>query len=274
VGVQVDPSSVLSDFRRDTFTALGRTRDVYRMGEGPTVLVLSEMPGITPSVAAFARRVASRGLSVAMPHLFGTDGAEPTNAQFRRTLREVCVSREFTLFATSSPSSVTQWLTELAKADHQRTGGPGVGVVGMCLTGGFALAMMVDPVVVAPVLSQPSLPAPLGRRRARADLGITDEQRRRVVARAQSGQCVIGLRFTGDALAPAERFAALRDLLGDKFIGVEIDSSPGNPWGYKEKAHSVLTEDLGENPDSPTTAALEQVLTFVADQLDVTNRAG
>lgn len=261
-------SAVLADFSRTPFTALGRTRDVYRRGEGTAVLMLSEMPGITPLVAAFARGVAERGHTVVMPHLFGTDGAEPTGRAFRQSLRQVCVSREFTLFSMGKSSPVTRWLTELAKDEHARHGGPGVGVVGMCLTGGFALAMMVDPVVVAPVLSQPSLPASFTKRSPkRADLGLSESERAAVAARAAAGQCVIGLRFSGDPLVPAERFAALRALLGERFIGVEIDSSAGNPWGYREKAHSVLTEDLGSDPSSPTGRALTQVLDFFDDQL-------
>ncbi len=261
-------ADTLAGFSKEPFTALGRTRDVYRTGEGPTVLVLSEIPGITPLVASFAREVASRGLSVTMPHLFGSDGAEPTTPRALAAMARACVSREFTMFATQKPSRVTQWLTVLAHHEHKRTGGPGVGVVGMCLTGGFALAMMVDPVVVAPVLSQPSLPVGLrSSSPARGDVGLSPTERAAVAARAAAGVCVLGLRFTGDPLVPAERFSALRDLLGENFIGVEIDSSDGNPWGYRKGAHSVLTEDRGDDPTSPTYAALEQVLSFFGDRL-------
>jgi dienelactone hydrolase len=261
-------STVLDGFERTTFTALGRTRDVYRTGSGPCVIVISEMPGITPRVADFARTVASRGLSVAMPHLFGDDGAEPTMKQMRRAGLTVCVSREFALFATDRSSPVTQWLGVLARHEHTTRGGPGVGVIGMCLTGGFALAMMVDPVVVAPVLCQPSLPLGLGKNsKAAAALGVSELERQAIRARAEAGQCVIGLRFTGDKFVKAERFAALRDLLGERFIGVEIDSSPGNEWGYADDAHSVLTEHLGDDPASPTHQALGQVLDFFSAQL-------
>jgi len=263
----IDPAA-LDGFESTTFSALGRTRTVHRIGAGPSVLVLSEMPGITPGVARFARTVAERGFRVAVPHLFGVDGERPGNGAFARTFAQVCVSREFVLFATNRSSPVTKWLNELAHHEHLDNGGPGVGVVGMCLTGGFALAMMVDPVVVAPVLSQPSLPGAQGRgAAARAALGLSPQEQAAVVARATAGQCVIGLRFTGDALAPGERFETLRRLLGERFIGVEIDSSPANLWGYSPKAHSVLTEDLGDDPRSPTHAALAQVLGFLDEQL-------
>jgi hypothetical protein len=79
----------------------------------------------------------------------------------------------------------------------------------------------------------------------------------------------MGLRFSGDSKSPADRFVRFRETLGDKFMGVEIDSSPGNPWGYKKSAHSVLTEDYSDDETSPTRRALEDVLTFFTTRLDV-----
>lgn len=259
-------SELFEGFTRDTFTALGKTRDVYRIGAGPAVVVLSEMPGITPSLLQFARTVAAQGMSVAIPHLFGRDGEPASNKAFLRTFREVCVSREFTLFATGSSSRITRWLNELARHEHERNGGPGVGVIGMCLTGGFALAMMVDPVVVAPVLSQPSLP--IGRSaKKRRDLPISDAEKAAVVARAANGVCVMGARFSNDKLSPADRFEHLREILGQAFIGVEIDSSEGNEWGYPLDAHSVFTDGQDGREGSPTTVAMNQLLDFFRGQL-------
>ena len=246
----------------------GTTKTVWRRGTGPAVIVMSEVPGNTPRVADFARRVADRGMTAVMPHLFGTPGREPSNSYALQTMVRVCISREFTLFATGKPSPVTVWLRKLAAAEHARCGGPGVGAVGMCLTGGFALAMMVDDTVVAPVLSQPSLPVGLTARHKR-DLGLSAADEARVKARAEAGCDVLGLRFTGDKLAPPERFAHLRELLGDHFIGVEIDSSEGNPHGHPGNAHSVLTEHLDDRPGTPTREALDQVLDFFALRLGV-----
>lgn len=259
-------NDVLADFDKGSFTSRGKTRTVYRRGSGPTVMVLSEMPGITPLVAEFARRVSDRGLQVVMPHLFGEDGAPPSNAAFRRAIKEVCVSREFTLLATKKPGRITEWLLDLAHDAHQKNGGPGVGVVGMCLTGGFALGMMIDPVVVAPVLSQPSLPIAL-RRSARGEVQLSKSQMASVQNRVAEGVNVLGMRFTCDKLVPEERFATLRRELGEGFIGVEIDSSEGNPWGYPQDAHSVLTEHLGPEGDTPTRKALDQVLDFFSTSL-------
>jgi dienelactone hydrolase len=259
-------TSALSDFEKSEFTSEGKTKTVYYRGKGPAVLVLSEIPGITPLVAEFARMVSDRGLRVVMPSLFGVDGQEPTKKALNATIRQVCVSREFTLLATKKSSAVTTWLNALAHDAHQRNGGPGVGVIGMCLTGGFALAMMHDPVVVAPVLSQPALPVPLGQKR-RESVQLSEDRFQQVKQRAAEGTCVMGLRFTGDKTVPEERFATLRRELGDKFIGVEIDSSPGNAFNYSTRAHSVLTEDLGPEGDTPTRQALEQVLTFFESKL-------
>lgn len=259
-------NELFAGFTQETFSALGKTRTVYRLGSGPAVVVLSEMPGITPSLLQFARSVAAQGMSVTIPHLFGRDGEPASNKAFLRTFREVCVSREFTLFATGSSSRITKWLNELARHEHQRNGGPGVGVIGMCLTGGFALAMMVDPVVVAPVLSQPSLP--IGRsEKKRRDLAISEAEKAAVVARAANGVCVMGARFTNDKLSPGDRFAHLREVLGEAFIGVEIDSSEGNSWGYPLDAHSVFTDGQDGREGSPTTLAMNQLMEFFQSRL-------
>jgi hypothetical protein len=138
----------------------------------------------------------------------------------------------------------------------------------MCLTGGFALAMMVDDTTVAPVLSQPSLPFPLGASRRR-DLGVSDDDLVKIRARCAAGTPVMGLRFTGDRAVPDDRFARLRDELGDQFIAIEIDSSPGNPYGIPANAHSVLTIHLVDEPSHPTRVALERVIAFFRDRLAV-----
>ncbi len=185
-----------------------------------------------------------------------------------RSIGPACISREFAVLALKKTSPVTVWLRALAAQEHERCGGPGVGVVGMCFTGGFALAMMVDPVVVAPVLSQPSLPFPISKRH-KADIGISDADLVKVKARVADGTCVLGLRFSNDPFCFAERFQTLRQELGDGFIGVELDSSEGNPHGHPKNAHSVLTEHLDDREGTPSRAALDQVLEFFKVRLEV-----
>lgn len=251
----------LEGFEAGTFAHEGKERTVFRRGTGPAVIVITEVPGITPSVAAFGRRVADAGYTAVLPSMFGTPGKEATPGYIAQTIGWACVSREFATWATNATSPATEWARALARHEHERCGGPGVGVVGMCLTGGFALAMMVDPVVAAPVLSQPSLPFALSSKHRR-DLNLTPDDLATVKARcaAEPDLCVLGLRFTGDKLVPAERFARLREELGDAFVGVEIDSSPGNAHGIRKAAHSVLSDDLVDEPGHPTRDALDQVL--------------
>ncbi len=259
-------TDTLADFERSTFTDEGADRAIYRIGSGPAVIVISEMPGITPHVAEFGRSVASRGLTAVLPHVFGDDGRAPSTGYVATSLAKACIAKEFTVLATGRTSPIIGWLRALARSEHQRCGGPGVGAVGMCFTGGFALGMMVDDVVVAPVLSQPSLPFPVSKSRRR-DVGLSEGDLARVQERAAAGCRVLGLRFTGDKASPPERFEHLRQLLGDRFVGVEIDSSAGNPHGHKKMAHSVLTEDLDDRPGTPTRAALDQVLDFFSERL-------
>jgi dienelactone hydrolase len=257
---------VLDGFTKTPFTHEGKTRDVFRLGSGPAVVVIAEIPGITPGVIAFARRVADIGCTAVLPHLFGTPGKPLDLPYALQSMSFACVSREFSTLALRRTSPVTVWLRALASHEHEQCGGPGVGVVGMCLTGGFALAMMVDETVLAPVLSQPSLPFPIGRTRKR-DLGVSDGDLARVKQRVDDGVCVLGLRFTDDRLVPPERFQRLRDELGSGFIAVEIDSSPGNDFGIKRTAHSVLTEEFVDEPGHPTRDALDQVLSLFRTRL-------
>ncbi len=257
----------LESYDKTTFTHDGKTRDVYRNGTGPAVIVMAEIPGITPKVLEFADRVVALGCTAVLPHLFGVPGKEASGAYAITSMFPACVSREFSNWATGKTSAVTSWLRALAREEHERCGGPGVGAVGMCFTGGFALGMMVDDTVIAPVLSQPSLPFPLTKSHRR-DLGISDADLVRVKQRvADDGVCVLGLRFTHDRFVPEERFQRLRDELGDGFVGVEIDSSPGNPWGHPKVAHSVLTEHLIDEPGQPTRDALDQVLDLFKTRL-------
>jgi dienelactone hydrolase len=257
---------VLGDYAEETFGFEGKERRIFRRGEGPAVIVVAEIPGITPKVVELADRVVDLGCTAVLPHLFGEPGAKPSMGRALSVLVSGCVSREFANWATGRTSPVTVWLRALGRHEHERCGGPGIGAVGMCFTGGFALAMMVDDNVVAPVLSQPSLPFPV-RKRQRRDLGISADDLACVKQRCAEGVEVLGLRFTGDKAAPPERFRRLRDELGDAFVGVEIDSSKGNPHGIPRSAHSVLTENLVDEPGHPTRDALDQVLDLFRKRL-------
>lgn len=257
---------MLTDYSQAEFTHDGVTRPVHRRGDGPAVIVIAEMPGIGPKVIEFADRVAALGCTVVLPVLFGEPGLDVNAlprakgaAHLLRTLGKACVAKEFTVWSLGETSPIVEWLRALAAHEHEVCGGPGVGAVGMCFTGGYALAMAVDDRLVAPVLSQPSMPIALGPAR-RAALDISPDDLAAVKARAARGDLeVLGLRFCGDRMAPGDRFRTLERELGEAFVGVEIADQ------YANKAsdlppHSVLTEHLIDAPGQPTRAALDQVL--------------
>jgi dienelactone hydrolase len=241
----------LEGWSKGSFTAATLTRDTYRKGVGPIVVVVHEIPGITPAVERFANDVVAAGFTVVMPDLVGTPGREVSGRYLASSMLKVCISREFTNMALQKTSPIISWLRALARSLHQEVGGKGVGAVGMCFSGGFALGMMVDDIMVAPVLSQPSLPFAVGKARA-VDLNLSPDDAVVIAERAAQGCEVLGLRFDKDKLV-GDRFSALRTLLGDAFIAVEIPSQ-------SPKDHSVLTEQRDEE-------SVQRVLQFFSDKL-------
>jgi dienelactone hydrolase len=256
----------LEGFVESSFTDQGVKRAVYRLGHGPAVIIMHEVPGITPQVADFARRVAAAGLTAVLPVMFGTPGKALSAPYLLEQLAFVCIRREFTTFALGRSSPITNWLRALCRQMHSECGGPGVGAIGMCLTGGYALALMVEPSVMAPVLSQPSCPFPITPAH-RAAIDVSPTELAIVKRRASEGTSVLGLRFTHDRMCPVERFETLRRELGSGFEPIEIDSGPGNSHGIPPSAHSVLTVDLVDRPGHPTLEALERVLARFRERL-------
>ena len=241
----------LPGWEHSEFTAAGITHPVFRRGTGPLVIVIHEIPGITPRVRRFAEEVVDRGFTVAMPVLVGTPDRPPSRGYLASTLARVCISSEFTTWAVGRTSPIIGWLRALGRSLHAEVGGPGIGAVGMCFSGGFALGMMVDELMQAPVLSQPSLPMAMGAERA-GDLSLSPDDLEAVVQRAANGCEVLGLRFTGDRMV-GTRFETLRRLLGDSFIAIELPSAAPSD-------HSVLTEQRDD-------ASVEEVLRFLERRL-------
>lgn len=241
----------LESWTKGSFTSAQITRDTYRKGNGPVVIVVHEIPGITPAVERFANDVVNAGFTVVMPDLVGTPGREVSGKYLASSMLKVCISKEFTNMALNKTSPIISWLRALAKALHTEVGGVGVGAVGMCFSGGFALGMMVDPIMVAPVLSQPSLPFAVGKNRA-ADLNLSPDDAAVIAQRASEGCQVLGLRFDKDK-AVGDRFSSLRTLLGDAFIAIELPSQ-------SPRDHSVLTEQRDE-------PSVQRVLQFFSEKL-------
>lgn len=240
--------STLDAWTHGEHTHDGTTHPVYRRGSGPGVVVIHEIPGMSPEFIAFADEVVAAGFTVVLPHLFGTPGKPVSAGYALDTLRRVCVSNEFTTLATGVTTPVAGWLRSLARELHEELGGPGVGALGMCFTGGFALAMMVDTSVVAPVVAQPSAPFPVTPTRSR-DLNLSPEDLAVVQERAAGGCQVMGLRYRQDP-AVGRRFETLTRELGEAFVRVEFEG----------RKHSTLTLHRQQE-------GVDRVLAFFEDKL-------
>ena len=264
------PEADLTGWSRAPFAGAGFTYDCYEKGSGPGVVLIPEAPGITPEVLGLAEHLVEQGFTVVVPSPFGDPGRPESVGYTLRVVSRLCVSSEFRAFAVGAHRPITDYLRAVAVDLAARTPGKGVGVIGMCFTGGFALATAVDDAVLASVLSQPSVPFPAGRAR-RLDPGMSAAEFDRVAERAQSGAvCALGLRFSEDAAAPSARFDVLKARLGDAFEVIELDSSIGNAGGFSTRAHSVITSEVREVAGHPALAARERVVAFLHERLRVT----
>ncbi len=259
----------LEDFEPREVTLEGVTKVVHVTGAGPAVIVMSEMPGISPQVARFARWVREAGFAVYMPSLFGRDGAVPRVDEGTAVFRKACVSAEFRALAANASSPVTQWLRALARLGHAEQGGQGVGAIGMCFTGNFALSMMLEPAMLAPVLAEPTLPLddPAGLEIGPEELAAVRERLER------EDLTVLAYRFKGDRFCRAERFAAYSQALGERFIGRVLPDEGANPdtapffEHVVANPHSVVTAHLIDEAGQPTLAARDEILAFFAERL-------
>jgi dienelactone hydrolase len=259
----------LDDFDPRPITLDGVTKVVHVTGRGPAVIVMAEMPGISPQVARFARWVRDAGFTVYLPSLFGRDGAVPQADEGKAVFQRACVSAEFRAFAANGSSPVTQWLRALARLAHAECGGPGVGAIGMCFTGNFALTLMLEPAVLAPVLCQPSLPLndPAGLESSPDELAAVRERL------AREDLTVMAYRFAGDTVCTAQRFAAYEQALGTRFVARVLPDSAAHPEPppffkrYVPTPHSVVTAHLVDAQGEPTLAARDEILAFFSSRL-------
>jgi dienelactone hydrolase len=260
----------LEDFDPREITLDGVTKVVHVAGTGPAVIVMTEMPGISPHVARFSRWVRDAGFTVYMPSLFGRDGAVADAEEGKAVFQRACVSAEFRALAGNRSSPVTQWLRALARLAHEACGGPGVGAIGMCFTGNFALTMMLEPSVLAPVLSQPSLPLdnPAGIEIAPDEIAAVRQRLDR------EDLTVMAYRFEGDRFCTAQRFAAYAEALGDRFVARVLPDSAANRDGLApffehvvKSPHSVVTAHLIDEAGQPTIAARDEIIAFFVRRL-------
>jgi len=248
----------MEGFERRTFSARLRDRrelihDVYSRGDGPPIIVIQELPGIGPETLALADRLVASGFRVVMPHLFGPLGQTSMVGNLGRVM---CMRREFRVFAHDETSPVVDWLRALAADVAAETSAPGVGVIGMCLTGNFAISMMVDESVLAAVASQPSMP--FG---SQASLHMSEVDVEAARRRLDAHGPMLAFRFEGDHLCAAKKFAAIDRKFNDDRERVRLETLPG-------RGHSVLTIDFVDEEGHPTQAAMARVLDYFHDKLD------
>jgi len=247
----------MHDYTQRSFQAplRGGTRvahDVYERGEGPPVVLIQELPGIGQETLRLADRLVKGGHRVVLPHLFGPLGRVAPVGNLVRTL---CMRREFRMFASHESSPVVDWLRALCRDVRDRCGVAGVGVIGMCLTGNFAITLMADDSVLAAVASQPSLPPPpFG--------GVHMSQAEIEAARASltvKGP-MLAFRFEGDPMCTAKKFAALDAAFNDDVQRIRLVTLPG-------RGHAVLTLHFVDEQGHPTQQAMESVLEYFARAL-------
>lgn len=256
-------------------------RLVYKKGSGAGVILMHELPGMIPECVDLARRLAEN-FTVYLPLLFGEPDKPLSALDMAKYTVQLCISKEFYCFAKNKSSPITDWLKALCRQAKQECGGKGVGVIGMCLTGGFALSLMADDSVIAPVASQPSLPFGITSAHKKA-LGISPEDLNHAKERAKKGVPILALRFSEDKISPPEKFVTLRQEFGAEteimennaelcwkkgtvLETMEINSSGNNPYNISPTSHAVLT--LGyRGEDHPTNRVYQRLVEFLQEQL-------
>ena len=223
------------------------SHDVYVRGDqGPTVVIIQELPGIGPQTLDLADRFFRQGYRVVVPHLFGPLGRISMAGNL---LRVFCMRREFRLLAKNASSPIVDWLRALCRdlLDHQQS--TAVGVIGMCLTGNFAISLMADEAVLAAVASQPSLPI-----NSQPHLHMSETEIDAVKRRLNEHGPMLAMRFAGDKLCTAEKFRAIDQTFNSDAERIKLIELPG-------PGHSVLTLDFAKRAEV-TEGAWASVLSY------------
>lgn len=250
-------ADLLQDYQARSFTAplsSGHVvkHDVYTKGDGPaTIVIIQELPGIGPETISLANTFVESGFRVVLPHLFGPLGRISLGGN---TVRVMCMRKEFRLFEKHQTSPVVDWLRALCADLVANHGARGVGVIGMCLTGNFAISMMADEHVLAGVASQPSMPI-----MDQNSLHMSSEDVTQVRARLDEHGPMMALRFAEDKLCTHAKFKAIDTTFNDARERIKLVELPG-------PGHSVLTLDLIKG-GQPAQAALAEVITYFKTKL-------
>ena len=254
---------ILENYSNFTFKHLNTQHVVYKTGKGPGILLMHELPGMTKECIQLGNLLAKEGFTIYIPLMFGKPGQRASPI----SLVKLCINREFNLFSKNQSSPIVIWMKALGLVIHNECGGPGIGAIGMCLSGNFTLSLMADKYMIASVTCQPALPIGFTKT-SKSSLGISDSEIECAKNNRFSDTKLLGLRFSHDKFSPQARFQTLKQIFGKSFNDIEIDSSPSNTHGISQKAHSVLTRDFVDKSGHPTREAFEEVVSFFNKKLN------
>ena len=243
-----------SSFAAQTLRGHTITHDVYRRGSGAPVVLIQELPGIGVETLHLADQFVCNGFEVFMPHLFGPLGR---TSMAGNLLRVMCMRKEFSLFSSNKSSPIVDWLKALCKSVKEETKVNGVGVIGMCLTGNFAISLMGDDAVLAAVAAQPAMPF-----HNPAALHMSESEIQSTRDRIDATAPMMAFRFERDKLSKESKFRCIQDTFNDDSERVRLCRLP-------DKGHSVFTLDFVNDDGHPTKKALQEVLGYFKQQLQV-----
>ena len=241
-----------SQFSSDAIDGKPAAFDVYTKGEGPVVVIIQELPGIGMETIELANRFVEKGFRIVMPHLFGPLGRLSFLGNITRIF---CMRREFAIFSKNQTSPIVEWLKALCQDCRDKYNVSGVGVIGMCLTGNFAISLMADDAVLAGVASQPSLPL-----FSQSSLHMSENEIAKVRERLEQHGPMLAYRFAGDILCTSTKFEALNNAFNDDRERIKLNTISGNK-------HAILTVHFSNREGSPTEEALGEIFEYFSKKL-------
>jgi dienelactone hydrolase len=223
-------------------------RTVLRTGppSGPAVVLLHELPGLSPADMGLARCLAKEGFSVYLPLLFGTRGQDNWLLGYFQS----CGRSTFECSKLSTNSPILGWVRTVCRRVADQAHGP-IAVIGMCLTGAFPLACLADPRVRGAILCQPTIPFSLAGTpddEQKFDLGVDP---RDLDVAVRSGVPILAMRYTADTKCPPQRMMILRWAFRDKVAVIELGG---------EGRHSTLAGNFDEGAFADVVSYLTVVL--------------
>lgn len=248
----------ISEYQKSSFSAPTSEghlvkHDIYRRGTGAPVILIQELPGIGKETLRLADRFVDNGFEIIMPHLFGP--LEKTNMG-ANLLRVFCMRKEFRLFEANKSSPIVDWLKALCQSIRDEKQVAGVGVIGMCLTGNFAISLMGDDSVLASVASQPAMPF-----HKQAALHMNEAEIQATKDRIDKTAPMKAYRFAEDRTSSGEKFQCIHQKFNtDGAHRIDLNTLPG-------KGHSVFTLDFVDEDGHPTHQALTEILGYFKAQL-------